>query len=95
MVRHIGFTRPVKIGKGAKGVTLHQQVVSLPERNAAELAADNPGAVVDLTPKDFGYLATVPTRMTTLRAGACRVCGGARRMTLCAACGGSGREVLA
>lgn len=93
-MRHVGFIRPVTIGKGQHAATVHHEVVELPERNAAELRRDHPAEVVDLTPKALGFEVFVPRRMSTVRVVPCRVCLGERRMTMCRACGGAGKVVV-
>ncbi len=88
---HVGFTRPVTIGTGRAAVTVHHEVVPMPARNAADLARQHPGAVVDLTPKAMGFVVSAPAPVTPLRMAPCPTCGGARLMLVCRTCNGRGR----
>jgi hypothetical protein len=87
----IGFLRPVTIGVGRQAVTVHHEVVPMPERNADELRQAHPGAVADLTPKALGYPVHVPVPLSPLRLRPCPTCAGQRRMTACRTCNGLGR----
>jgi hypothetical protein len=93
-VRHIGFTRPLQIGKGQHGTVVHHEVVEMPIANAQALRAAHPDAVVDLTPLDFGFEVTVARRASTLRVIGCPSCKGQKRMTVCPACDNAGKVMV-
>jgi len=93
-VRHIGFVRPVQIGKGQHGVRAHHEVVVMPVTNAAALQADHGDAIADLTPVGIGFDITVARRMSTIRVVACPACNGTARWTACHTCGNSGKVLV-
>jgi hypothetical protein len=93
-MRAIGFVRQVTLGKGRHATTLHHEVMSLPEVNAAELQAAH-ADIVDMTPNAVadacGETVPMPARHTALHISLCPTCRGMRRMTACRTCGGSGK----
>lgn len=93
-MRHVGVTRPVRIGKGQRSMVAHQEVLEVADSHADELRRAHGDAIADLTPKDIGYPVTVPTRQTMLAFAPCAVCRGGRKLTVCPACEGAGKVMV-
>ena len=93
-MRHIGFVRPVTIGKFPRAIVAHHEVVEMPENAAALLKAEHGDAIADLTPKEIGYQVSVPRRMSTIRVVGCPECRGERRMTVCRLCKSTGKVLV-
>lgn len=93
-MRHIGFTRPVRIGVGRRTRVAHHEVLEVPDVLYAGLKAEHGDALADLTPKAIGFPVFVPTRQTMIAFAPCGACLGRRTMTVCPACEGHGKIMV-
>lgn len=85
----LGFTRKITIGRGAHAHRLYDHIIEVAPRFAEAMRKDYGDAVVDLTPRNFGFPHFVAPRHTSLRVIDCPDCDGRRNaMTLCPTCGG-------